>query len=216
MSQMTAADLVQHLSDTGFPSAFVAENADALRKALPPNRQVLITSLPKTGSTLLFRALAVAIGRPINLVTYSTDGNEQELYFPALLHAVLHKPGLCRLHMRATRPNLALIHALHLTPIVLVRDLFDIIVSQRDHITRKLYGTMGQVTAEHADPLHERFRTLSDEEQFDQLIDLNLPWLLEFYRSWHDAAAAGQVPVMWLNYSEIHADKAGALTKCAT
>lgn len=206
-------DLLQHLSQQFYPHQFIDQHGSALGQALPRNNQVLITSLPKTGSTLLFRAMALAIGRPINLVTYSTDGNEQELYFPLLAQAALLKPGLCRLHMRATRPNLALIRAFNLTPIVQVRDIFDILASQRDHILRGLYGTMGQVTADASDPLHLHFKTLSMVEQFDLLIELKLPWLLEFYRSWVEAEQRGDVTIHWMNYTDLNHDKVGTIAR---
>lgn len=210
---LSVNDMLVHLSEQFYPHQFIDQHGPALRQALPHNRQVLISSMPKTGSTLLFRAMALAIGRPINLVTYSTDGNEQELYFPLLAQAALTKPGLCRLHMRATRPNLALIRAFNLTPIVQVRDIFDILASQRDHILRGLYGTMGQVTPDESDLLNLHFKTLNVHAQFDLLIDLKVPWLLDFFRGWHDAEQRGDVTIHWMDYRDLNRDKVGTIAK---
>jgi hypothetical protein len=216
MSQaMSVKELLTHLSQVFYPAAFVEQNIQSLKAVIPPNRQVLISAMPKTGSTLLFRALATAINRPINLATYSTDGNENELYFPALAQAALLKPGLCRLHMRATRPNLALLKAFNITPIIQIRNLLDILVSQRDHILRDLFSTTGAVTAHQADPLHAHFRALDHEQQFDLLIDQRVPWLLEFYRSWAEAEMRGDVKLHWLDYSELNADKVGSIVRAA-
>jgi hypothetical protein len=117
--------------------------------------------------------------------------------------------------MRATRPNLALLKAFNITPIIQIRNLLDILVSQRDHILRDLFSTTGAVTAHQADPLHAHFRALDHEQQFDLLIDQRVPWLLEFYRSWAEAEMRGDVKLHWLDYSELNADKVGSIVRAA-
>ncbi|WP_428386299.1 sulfotransferase domain-containing protein [Mucisphaera sp.] len=178
---------------------------EALRKGLPANQEILIAANPKTGSTLLFNAIARILDRPQTQVVYSFDNPEQDLYLPQLARDCLLRTGVAKLHVCATPANLALLRAFHITPVVQTRNLFDVIVSARDHIVKDLSDRPDK------SGLAEGIRALSPEAQIDAVIDLHLAWYLRFYASWREAERSGEVAIHWLDYADLTADPGKAL-----
>ena len=100
-------------------------------RAYPPS--ILIACMPRSGSTYLSNLLAAVTGYPRHPLVYTFYRNEQDLYLPALMKA-LTIPTVTQQHLRATGPTLELIDIFNLRPIVLVRNLFDVVVSYFDHL----------------------------------------------------------------------------------
>ena len=81
-------------------------------------------------------------------------------------------------------------------PIVLVRDLPDVIVSLRDHMLNE--GPLWSMVW-----LDERFSERSDSEQLDLLVDLAAPWFIQFFVSWSEASRlGGGVRPLWVQYAD--------------
>src|SRR5215472_10931654 len=47
----------------------------------------------------------------------------------------------------------------------------------------------------------------------DMIIDLALPWFVNFYVSWHRLCEQGAVDALWLTYEELSADKEATLRR---
>ena len=206
---MNTQQILQLMASGFFCREFVQQNGDALRQALPPNNQALIAAMPKTGSTLLVRTMAAVTGRAHNLCTYAGDGNEEELYFPAVARDTLLRKTICKLHVRATTPNLEILRAFHITPIVQVRNLFDIAVSMRDHIMK------GFADSPYPQPLLRRLAELGEQAQYDYVIETWLPWCVQFYRTWIEAERTHDwLTLHWVDYDELNADAVSVIGKC--
>ena len=54
---------------------------------------------------------------------------------------------------------------------------------------------------------------LSLERRLDQLIDLVIPWHLEFLASWQRAEKDNRIPILWITYEDAMADKHAAIHK---
>ncbi|HEX2750760.1 MAG TPA: hypothetical protein VHM91_22335, partial [Verrucomicrobiales bacterium] len=50
----------------------------------------------------------------------------------------------------------------------------------------------------------------------DQIIDLVMPWHLEFLASWQRVDRSGRLPVLWMCYEEMTADKPAAVRRVLT
>ena len=50
----------------------------------------------------------------------------------------------------------------------------------------------------------------------DQIIDLVVPWHLEFLATWQKADRTGRLPVLWMTYAEMVQDKAAAVRRILT
>lgn len=141
--------------------------------------RLLIACFPKSGSSYL------------NALIGSLPTFKSEYYVPGYARREQelceHTIGMCsgenqvaQLHVRCTEHTLRVISLFDITPIVLVRNVFDAIVSLADHVASE----------GHAIPmayLDERIAKLPIDERIGALVDLAAPWYFNFYASWWQA-----------------------------
>lgn len=160
---------------------------------------LLIACMPKSGSTFLKTALEFATGYGNAVLTSAFERTEQELYLPRLIeHSA--RPTVTQQHVRATAENLRLMCRFRIRPVILVRDLADVIVSIRDYLLEEGEANFPSLYAT------GYFRELNEQEQFDFLIAFAMPWYFNFYVSWNDATMSGQVDALWLRYEDLRED----------
>jgi hypothetical protein len=175
---------------------------------------IVVAAAPKAGSTFLVNTLMQLTGlRGFRLCSaYST--NEHDLYLPAL--CVMNASGcVSQLHMKGTFHNAALMRSFGIRPIILVRRIADIVVSLQ-HDMRKKAGkpAVGSGRSGFSFIWQDRSTgSLSDERLADMIIDLALPWFVNFYVSWHRLCEQGAVDALWLTYEELSADKEAPLRR---
>jgi hypothetical protein len=106
------------------------------------------------------------------------DRREQELDI-GMLRAADGIDYVAHHHIRFSRPTMTLLNHFCIKPVVQVRNIFDIVVSLRDHLRNEsLEGSMGYVAPgmERWDDAHlERF-----------IVQMMIPWYFNFYMSWLD------------------------------
>ena len=95
--------------------------------------------------------------------------------------------------------------AFGIRPVVLVRNIFDSVMSLLD-----FYNIQGayQSTYFRAD-----FPSLDEETQIDLLIDNVIPWYFQFVASWSLVEKQGRLQVLWLSYEELTGDKPAAIQR---
>jgi hypothetical protein len=175
---------------------------------------IVVAAAPKSGSTFLVNTLMKLTGlRGFRLCSaYST--NENDLYLPAL--CVMNASGcVSQLHMKGTFHNASLMRSFGIRPIILVRRIADIVVSLQ-HDVREKAETRPVATGRDGFSflwLDPAMASLSDERLADVIIDLALPWFVNFYVSWHRLCEQGAVDAFWLTYEQLSADKEGTLRR---
>lgn len=155
--------------------------------------KIFIACLPKTGSTFIVKTISKLIGWPYQQYMIGKGRNEQDLFEP-LLRKGRFKRSCTHQHVRATEYNIQLLNKYHIKPIVLVRNIFDSIISLRDHIE----------TENHLWPMvyiNDSYYKLSPAKRLDFLIDMVVPWYLQFYVSWKDYSF--EKKIHWINYSDL-------------
>jgi len=109
-------------------------------------------------------------------------------------------------HIRASKVTLDALDIFHVTPIVQIRNIFDIIMSLRDHLASgEFEAPMAYVDA--------RSLRQSPDEQLDFIIDLMIPWYVNFFVSWSEAESSLGVRLFWLRYEELTAVPVAVLTR---
>ncbi len=165
---------------------------------------LLVACFPKSGSTYLSKALQGLSGYPEYYLAEEGGHNEQDVSHRALRRA--RCAAVVQQHVKATSGNLALLKEFGVRPIVHVRNLLDVVVSLRDHFHREdSRAPTGFV--------HQEFWRLGQQEQFDYLIHMHLPWYFNFLVSWHEAER--EIPLVRSSYEELFADRAGTLRRLA-
>ena len=161
---------------------------------------VFITALPKSGSTLLTVMAAEATGY-IQFFLGDDHLNEQELYPPKLIDS-WSMNVVCHQHTRASRVNLKRMQDFAIKPVVLTRNIHDAAVSLADHLHRE---SLDNPTFS----VPPAFLELPRQAQLDAIIDLALPWHLQFVAAWQRA----EIDKLWLSYEELIADPSAVLRR---
>ncbi|HER20346.1 MAG TPA: hypothetical protein ENO14_04775, partial [Chromatiales bacterium] len=126
----------------------------------------------------------------------ATGANEQD-FCARKLKAIRHLDGVCQQHVKATARNLQLAREHRLRPVVLVRNIFDIVPSLTDHFHHESrHFPTGFVP--------EWFLNADEEKKWMFTIKLHLPWYLNFLLSWQEAEQ--ELPIYWLTYQQLFAN----------
>lgn len=165
-------------------------------------RHVFIACAPKSGSTFLKNVLVKLTQFKDMFSVYAALQNEHELDLPQLakfgtLNTVTQQ------HCRATEANIHLMQAFGIRPVILVRNIFDTVISLLD------FYKGGFTFSTFFD--WEDFQQLDDEERIDLLIDYAVPWYFQFVASWQRAEREGRLSLHWLTYEQMICDKAEAI-----
>lgn len=167
------------------------------------NDHLLIACMPKSGSTFLTNVIAEISGYQKTSLSYAYMQSEQDLYLPKLIDSWGY-PSVTQQHVKATAANLGLVQQFSLKPVVLLRNVFDVIVSLRDHIHNESDQNPIFITP-------RGFSDMDEGAQIDCIIDLGIPWYLGFVASWNDAMKSGEFDVLQITYERLMADKVGVI-----
>ena len=107
--------------------------------------------------------------------------------------------------MKGSFHNAALMRTFGIRPVILVRRIEDIVVSlERDLKQKAQRPTVGTGQEGYSFVWQDHCtRDLSDERRLDFVIDLAVPWFVNFYVSWHRLCEQRAVEALWLTYEEM-------------
>jgi Sulfotransferase domain len=191
----------------------VTLTADALFQSfsvepLPCNRtHILVACFPKSGSTWLSEILSrLPSFHKVDLVPVY-DRREQELAFERLIlfHALNY---VAQHHCRFSSATERCLNAFSIKPIILIRNIFDCIVSAKDHMdggekdSNRIIGPCAYVP--------QRYYSWSDAEKYDFIIDLIVPWYFNFFVGWRDFQTG-----TWASYEELVGNPLAAVKRIA-
>lgn len=166
-------------------------------------RHIFIACVPKSGSTFLKNVLLSLTGYRDAFTAYTPAQFEQDLYLPSVIN-VAQADTVTQLHARASDANVQMMQAFEIRPVVLVRNIFDAVVSLLDFYD----GGASSNTFFRAD-----YRSLDDQTRIDLLIDNLVPWYFQFVASWSLAEKQGRLDISWLTYEELINNKLESITK---
>ncbi len=161
--------------------------------------RVIVACMPKSGSTFLTELLAQIRGMRHAYLVPGYHRREQEIclehlkkeiYKTELLRQMQHqgtvrhipKPRgfVAQMHLRYTKPTATILREHGIVPIVLVRNLFDVVVSMKDHLcNRPVAIPMAYFSTE--------MRGWPTDRIYAFIADMIIPWYLNFYISWSNA-----------------------------
>lgn len=138
--------------------------------------RVLVACFPKSGSTFLANVIGGLPEFKVESYVPDHERREQELCDTAIGKCTgLHQ--VAQLHVRASWSTLHLIDKWNINTIVLVRNIYDAIVSLTDHIARE------SPAFPHA-WFNETTAALPFERRLAAVVELAGPWFFNFYVSW--------------------------------
>lgn len=161
---------------------------------------IIVACMPKSGSTYISRLLMEAARLPKAGLAESGDWGEQFLSKRLLKQKIGGGRGtVCHIHLRGTPGTQQLLEQFELTPIIIVRNIFDIVPSIADHWHREKPLGFGSYVP-------HNFVQMDRESLHDFIITNCLPWYFAFLISWHEASE--QRDTYWLTYEDFFSDQA--------
>lgn len=166
-------------------------------------RHIFIACVPKTASTFLKNLLQNVTGYRDLFTVYAAGQSEHEIYLPTLRDSA-HLDTVTQQHCRASDANIHLMQAFCIRPIILVRNIFDSVMSLLDFYNQGAF---------HTSYFRADWQALDEETKIDLLIENLIPWYFQFVASWDLAEKQKRLELQWLTYEELVADKAAAVLK---
>lgn len=152
--------------------------------------------MPKSASTFLSNVIAEITGfRKVALVP--DFGRREQEFCEMRLAEYDDVDYVAQQHIRNSRYTASLCAAHGISPVVLIRSLFDVVVSLRDHSRRE---SPVVVPSFYLDETHVGLEDSSLEEMIAKLA---IPWYIGFYLSWRNAGDTKLV-----QYEDLVADPA--------
>lgn len=165
-------------------------------------RHIFIACTPKSGSTFLKKILLNLTGYRDLFSVYAPGQSEHELYLPTLVE-LAHRDTVTQQHCRAADANVHLMQAFGISPVVLVRNIYDSVISLLD-----FYNKQG---AFYNSYFRADFQSFDEDTKIDLLIDNVIPWYMQFVASWDLVERQKRLRIKWLTYEDLIADKPTAI-----
>lgn len=162
------------------------------------SHHILVACFPKSGSTWLSEILSALPGFARADLVPVYDRREQELAFERLL-AAHHLNYVAQHHCRYSAATQHCLRAFSIKPVILVRDIFDCVVSVKDQIDRGLNDPVTRIG-----PLAYVPRVYDewpDEARLNFVVDMCIPWYFNFFVGWQDCGDG-----VWVRYEDLLAD----------
>lgn len=172
---------------------------------LAPKEHVFLTGTMKSGGVHITNCLGRILGwRRNSLASWQQEGMTEHDINPHVAWTVLPQGAyVFHMHMRAWGANVGMLAQWNVRPIVLIRNVADIIVAVRDNALMDYQREL--------DPkgmpgvyLPSALDSMSREEQELFLVQNMGPWLLSFYVSWKRQQG---VPCLWVSYEDHFKDQ---------
>lgn len=194
-------NLTNSLAATGRPAKLSDFTTEITSEQL--GRHIFIACVPKSASTFLKNLLINLTGYRDLFSVYAAGQTEHEIYLPTL-REFAHVDTVTQQHCRASDANIHLMQAFGIRPVVLVRNIFDSVMSLLDFYNKGAF----QTSYFRAD-----WPKLNEDTKIDLIIENVIPWYFQFVASWDLAEKQNRLDIYWLSYEELVADKPSTVLK---
>lgn len=144
--------------------------------------QILLACMPKSGSTFLSNVIGALPEFRKKTLSPASGREAQNLSSRLALRRARHN-YVSQHHVKYNANTAEIIETFGVTPVVLVRNIFDCVPSIRDHLRREAVEA----------PIaffQKRHPELDDAELENMIVRLAIPWYIDFYVSWMHCHAA--------------------------
>lgn len=181
-----------------------------LRKIYSRRPMLLLAFAPKCAGTYFRQAAMHAVGGQLIRMCHAQGGRDGTLYLPNVIVSCLDDTApvtVTHLHMQALTANRRFIETLGLKPIIMIRNIADMLASfldmlEADPVARE-EGLNCQVPA--------NFCNMERGDKLDFMIDVIAPWYASYFATWKDFVDQAPGTVCVLRYHEFCRDPAEAL-----
>lgn len=172
---------------------------------------ILVACMPKTASTFITSCihqafslewvnLSVPAHKPSEIGAHLKEQEPDEI---ALIRAGMMMKGYVAQHHMRLSPYVArLLQRYNVKPIVLFRNILDVIVSADDMIMEYRLKMSEKASHFFSDGLPQTYHKLSRDERLLMFAQHRASWLVRFYVSWKKHEAYGLIRPLWISYED--------------
>lgn len=175
------------------------------RRASGLENHILIACLPKSGSTFIANSL-------VNITNFefiqfqSRRATNDHNIDPNILYFNLNKSTITQLHLKPNLLNKELLLESNIKVVFLYRGVLDSLRSLNNHILNE-NDQWFMFTAS------EDYKYWSTQKQFDFLIDMVLPWYINFLSSWKIELELQDVKILEIDYDDFKVNNLNTIKK---
>ncbi len=191
-------------------SPFCTIYSDAFIYSLVSKRRkhLWLIAAPKSGSTWLGVIIKNLLKWDTSALVSGYDRNEQEVDIRKLVTANRHRNIFSvHQHCKASKPTIGFIQNANIKPLIHIRNIFDTVVSVRDHIQNET----SIIPTAYMDRVN--WMRLSGEQKLNFVIDMVVPWYLSFYSGWFSNEIVKNGTAYISTYESLKSDPYGTVKK---
>lgn len=189
-----------------WPSTTIINSMYTLQKRrlkFKTDRFILIACFPRSASNYLAYLISEATGYQRRVLKPEHGFFHDVIYLPKLIDQMLKKSVIDQ-HLRATSLTRTIFTELKIKPIILVRNIFDVVISYNDYISQRGYGPLDPDRKDLVPEFCKDYCNFADSKKYDYLIDTVIPWYITFYVSWyHYTFNANAIEAYWIKYEDM-------------
>jgi hypothetical protein len=190
--------------------SFEGPMLDYLRE-IGARRQILLLAFAPKAAGTYFRGAAIKVlnGQLVRLVQ-AQGGRDGTLYLPNVLARCLDPTlpeAIAHVHMQALAANRNFIDALGLKPVIMIRNLADMLASFLDMLESDPDARAEGLNCQ----IPDGFTEWDAVRKRDFMIDVIAPWYASYFATWKDFAQDAPETVCVLQYRDFCRDPAEAL-----
>ena len=159
---------------------------------------IFIACLPKSGSTFLANTLVNITEFKFKQYQPHRSLTEHDIRVDYFLSSI-NKNTLTQLHSRPNENNYNIFKNYNIKVVFLYRNITDSLISIRNHILNESNQWFMFTAA-------KDFDQWPIEKQFDFLIDLVVPWYINFLISWEKEIIKGDIDILKIDYDDFNKD----------
>lgn len=168
-------------------------------------KHVLLACLPKSGSTFIAKTIVNITGYDFVQFQPYRATNEHNI-LPGVFYSNLNKNTVTQLHIKPSILNKKLLQEHDIKVVYLTRNILDSLRSIHHHILNE-NDQWFMFTAV------EDYQNWHTERQFDFLIDLVLPWYVNFISSWQYEIEKGSLNILEVSYEDFKTNNIKVISK---
>ncbi len=193
------SDLIERLLLTRVADLDSLFEQDGIRAAVDSFApSYLLVALPKSSSTFCTQVLARLLrGEVYKDIVVQDRFTPKDLQVASIVNR-RDRVTVSQVHLVATGANLRILKNFGIPAVILLRNLFDIVVSLRDHM--KVNEFFSSIL------IPNRYLSLNEGDKVDYIIDTAVPWMVTFYVSWVQALERGDIKTEFVFYEDMIGD----------
>jgi hypothetical protein len=175
------------------------------------NRLILVAAYPRSACNYLSFLISEALGYERRKLSMGTGFFHDTIYLPKLVDS-LSKYSVVTQHIRANSEIRSFIKDLDLKVIILVRNIFDVIISYNDYISKHGWSPLDPDKGSNYPEFCKDYFKFEDSIKFDYIIEMVVPWYISFYVSWYNYSILEKnIKSIWLTYEKFFEDQKSSL-----